>query len=78
MNRKNPIRILIVDESRIFQEGSGGVIQQEADMSLLGAAGSATILQLFTQGLTPINSAGNWTSTSATSRQNQFALKVLW
>jgi hypothetical protein len=39
---------------------------------------TATSLQLFTQGLTPISSAGNLTSTSTTSRQLQFALKVLW
>jgi hypothetical protein len=35
-------------------------------------------LQLFTVGLTPIASAGNLTSTSTTSRQLQFAIKVLW
>jgi hypothetical protein len=39
---------------------------------------TATSLQLFTQALTPIASAGNLTSTSTTSRQLQFALKVLW
>jgi len=39
---------------------------------------TATSLQLFTQALTPITSAGNLTSTSTTSRQLQFALKVLW
>ena len=39
---------------------------------------SSTSLQLFTQALTPIASAGNLTSTSTTSRQLQFALKVLW
>jgi hypothetical protein len=39
---------------------------------------TSTSLQLFTQGLTPIPSAGNVTSTSTTSRQLQFALKVLW
>jgi hypothetical protein len=39
---------------------------------------TSTSLQLFTQGLTPISSAGNLTSTSTTSRQLQFALKVLW
>jgi hypothetical protein len=35
-------------------------------------------LQLFTQTLTPIASAGNLTSTSTTSRQLQFGVKVLW
>jgi hypothetical protein len=39
---------------------------------------TSTSLQLFTQGLTQISSAGNLTSTSTTSRQLQFALKVLW
>jgi hypothetical protein len=39
---------------------------------------TASSLQLFTQALTPIASAGNLTSTSTTSRQLQFALKVLW
>jgi hypothetical protein len=39
---------------------------------------TATSLQLFTQGLTAISSAGNLTSTSTPSRQLQFALKVLW
>jgi hypothetical protein len=39
---------------------------------------TSTSLQLFTQGLTPIPSAGNLTSTSTTSRQLQFALKVIW
>jgi hypothetical protein len=39
---------------------------------------TSTSLQLFTQALTPITSAGNLTSTSTTSRQLQFALKVLW
>ncbi|HXJ41147.1 MAG TPA: TonB-dependent receptor, partial [Bryobacteraceae bacterium] len=39
---------------------------------------NATSLQLFTQALTPIASAGNLTSTSTTSRQLQLALKVLW
>jgi Carboxypeptidase regulatory-like domain len=39
---------------------------------------TATSLQLFTQALTPIASAGNLASTSTTSRQLQFALKVLW
>jgi hypothetical protein len=39
---------------------------------------TSTSLQLFTQGLTPIASAGNLTSTSTTSRQLQFAIKVLW
>jgi hypothetical protein len=39
---------------------------------------NATSLQLFTQALTPIASAGNLTSTSTTSRQLQFALKILW
>jgi hypothetical protein len=39
---------------------------------------NATGLQLFTQALTPIASAGNLTSTSTTSRQLQFALKILW
>jgi len=39
---------------------------------------TSTSLQLFTQALTPIASAGNLTSTSTTSRQLQFAIKVLW
>jgi hypothetical protein len=39
---------------------------------------TSTSLQLFTQALAPIASAGNLTSTSTTSRQLQFALKVLW
>jgi hypothetical protein len=33
---------------------------------------------LFTEALAPILSAGNLTSTSTTSRQVQFALKILW
>jgi hypothetical protein len=33
---------------------------------------------LFTQALTSIPSAGSLTSTSTTSRQLQFAIKVLW
>jgi two-component system, NarL family, response regulator len=41
MNRNDLIRILIVNESPIFQEGLGAIIQHEADMSLLAAAGSA-------------------------------------
>src|SRR5580704_19453941 len=41
MNRNDLIRILIVDESPIFQEGLGAVIQREAHMSLLAAAGLA-------------------------------------
>jgi hypothetical protein len=39
---------------------------------------TSTSLQLFTQALAPISSAGNLTSTSTTSRQLQFAIKVLW
>lgn len=39
---------------------------------------SSTSLQLFTQSLAPIASAGSLTSTSTTSRQLQFGLKVLW
>jgi hypothetical protein len=39
---------------------------------------TTTSLQLFTQSLIPISSAGSLTSTSTTSRQLQFALKVLW
>jgi hypothetical protein len=39
---------------------------------------TSTSLQLFTQALAPIPSAGDLTSTSTTSRQLQFALKVLW
>jgi hypothetical protein len=39
---------------------------------------TSTSSQLFTQTLTPIASAGNLTSTSTTSRQLQFGLKVLW
>ena len=39
---------------------------------------TSTSLQLFTQALAPIPSAGNLTSTSTTSRQLQFAIKVLW
>jgi hypothetical protein len=37
---------------------------------------SSTSLQLFTQSLAPIPSAGALTSTSTTSRQLQFAIKV--
>lgn len=39
---------------------------------------AAASLQLFTQSSTPILSAGSLTSTSTTSRQLQFGLKVLW
>jgi hypothetical protein len=39
---------------------------------------TSSSLQLFTQALAPIPSAGNLTSTSTTSRQLQFALKLLW
>jgi hypothetical protein len=39
---------------------------------------TSSSLQLFTVGLTPIASAGSLTSTSTTSRQLQFALKVVW
>jgi hypothetical protein len=39
---------------------------------------TSTSLQLFTQALVAIPSAGNLTSTSTTSRQLQFAIKVLW
>ena len=39
---------------------------------------TSTSLQLFTQALAPILSAGNLTSTSTTSRQVQFALKIIW
>lgn len=39
---------------------------------------TSTSLQLFTQALALIPSAGNLTSTSTTSRQLQFALKLLW
>ena len=39
---------------------------------------STTSAQLFTQALTPITSAGSLASTSTTSRQLQFALKILW
>jgi hypothetical protein len=39
---------------------------------------TSTSLQLFTQALAPIPSAGNLTSTSTTSRQLQFAIKILW
>jgi hypothetical protein len=39
---------------------------------------TSTSLQLFTQALTPIASAGKLTATSTTSRQLQFGLKVLW
>jgi hypothetical protein len=39
---------------------------------------TSTSLQLFTQSLTPIASAGSLTSTSTNSRQLQFGLKVLW
>jgi hypothetical protein len=39
---------------------------------------TSTSVQLFTQALTPITSAGSLTSTSTTSRQLQFALKILW
>jgi hypothetical protein len=77
MSRNYPIRMLIVDESPIFQEGLGAIIQREADA--LNHTNSnppiATILELFTQGLTPLASAGNLISTSTTSRQLQFALE---
>ena len=39
---------------------------------------TASSLQLFTQNLTPITSAGKLTATSTTSRQLQLALKVTW
>jgi hypothetical protein len=39
---------------------------------------TSTSLQLFTEALAPILSAGNLTSTFTTSRQVQFALKILW
>jgi hypothetical protein len=39
---------------------------------------TSTSLQLFTQSLSPITSAGNLTSTATTSRQLQFGLKILW
>jgi hypothetical protein len=39
---------------------------------------TSTSVQLFTQILTPITSAGTLTSTSTASRQLQFALKILW
>jgi len=39
---------------------------------------TSTSVQVFTQTLTPITSAGRLTSTSTTSRQLQFALKILW
>ena len=39
---------------------------------------TSTSLRLFTQALAPILSAGNLTSTSTTSRQVQFALKIIW
>ena len=39
---------------------------------------TSTSLQLFTQSLAPITSAGNLTSTATTSRQLQFGLKILW
>jgi hypothetical protein len=35
-------------------------------------------VQLFTQALAPIPSAGNLSSTTTTSRQIQFALKLMW
>ena len=39
---------------------------------------TSTSLQLFTQSLSPIASAGTLSSTATTSRQLQFGLKVLW
>jgi hypothetical protein len=39
---------------------------------------AASSLQLFTQSLTPITSAGKLTATSTTSRQLQLALKMTW
>jgi hypothetical protein len=39
---------------------------------------TASSLQLFTQSLTPITSAGNLTATSTTSRQLQLAIKIMW
>jgi hypothetical protein len=39
---------------------------------------TASSLQLFTQSLTPIASAGKLTATSTLSRQLQFALKIAW
>jgi hypothetical protein len=39
---------------------------------------TASSLQLFTQSLTPITSAGKLTATSTTSRQLQLALKITW
>jgi hypothetical protein len=39
---------------------------------------ASTSIQLFTQALTPITSAGNLTATATTSRQLQLALKILW
>jgi hypothetical protein len=39
---------------------------------------TSTSNQLFTQALVPVASAGNLTSTATTSRQLQFAIKVLW
>ena len=39
---------------------------------------TSSSVQLFTQSLTPIASAGELTATSTTSRQLQFAVKVMW
>jgi hypothetical protein len=38
----------------------------------------ATSLQVFSQALTPIAAAGSLTTTSTTSRQIQFAIKIIW
>jgi hypothetical protein len=39
---------------------------------------AASSLQLFTQSLSPITTAGKLTATSTTSRQLQLALKIMW
>jgi hypothetical protein len=39
---------------------------------------NSTNIQIFSQNLTPIASAGALTATSTTSRQIQFAVKIVW
>ena len=39
---------------------------------------TSSSLQLFTQSVSPIASAGELTATSTPSRQLQFALKIMW
>jgi hypothetical protein len=39
---------------------------------------NSTNIHIFSQNLTPIASAGALTATSTTSRQIQFAIKIVW